>query len=79
LISLVNVRLFGRHSEKCAGRPARRSLGRQFGWIWAAYGGLLASITGPRTAIAIAIASWSQARCCCADTTARQSGSENWR
>ena len=36
-MSLVNVGLFGRDSEGCAGHGGGRSLGRQFGWLWAAY------------------------------------------
>jgi hypothetical protein len=37
LISLVNVRLFGRGSGGALGMLVRRSLGRQFEWLWAAY------------------------------------------
>lgn len=31
------VRLFGRDRESALGTAGRRSLGRQFGWLWAAY------------------------------------------
>lgn len=37
LISLVNVRLFGRDGKGALGTVVSRSLGRRFGWFWAAY------------------------------------------
>jgi MFS family permease len=38
LISPVNGRFLGRGGEGRGGLAARRSLGRQFAWLWAAYG-----------------------------------------
>jgi MFS family permease len=37
LITLINVRLFGPEDSEGMHGMARRSLGRQFGWLWAAY------------------------------------------
>jgi MFS family permease len=37
LIVLVNLKLLGPEHEGCWNMVTRRSLGRQFGWLWAAY------------------------------------------
>ena len=37
MIVLVNLKLLGPERERCWNMVTRRSLGRQFGWLWAAY------------------------------------------
>ena len=37
MISLVNVRLWGESARGALDMIGRRSLGRRFGWLWAAY------------------------------------------